>query len=62
MITPTCQRWRARRDSYRPAGEPIATHLYEVTAIPDDTTAKAFVGGRYFLCVDILTVDILCVQ
>lgn len=30
MITPVVQRWRARRDSYRPAGEPIRTADYEV--------------------------------
>lgn len=48
MITPTCQRWRERRDSYRPAGEPIATRLYDVAPIPDDTTAKAFVVGHHY--------------
>lgn len=37
------QRWRARRESYRPAGEPIETRRYEVALIPDDTTARAFV-------------------
>jgi 5-methylcytosine-specific restriction endonuclease McrA len=47
MITSTCQRWRARRDSYRPAGEPIATRLYEVAEIPDDTTAKAGCMGLH---------------
>ena len=30
MIAASCQRWRERRDSYRPAGETIATRLYEV--------------------------------
>lgn len=43
-----CQRWRDRRDSYRPAGEPIRTSLYEVAAIPDDTTARAFVERHHY--------------
>ncbi len=42
------QRWRARRDSYRPAGEPIQTHAYEVASIPDDNTAKAFVVAHHY--------------
>lgn len=42
------QRWRERRDSYRPAGEPIATHLHEVAAIPDDRTARAFVEEHHY--------------
>ena len=33
------QRWRERRESYRPAGEVIATHLYEVAEIEDDSAA-----------------------
>lgn len=40
MITATCQRWRERRDPYRPAGEVIATSLYEVAPIVDGRTAK----------------------
>lgn len=48
MITPVVQRWRARRDSYRPAGEPIRTADYEVAAIPDDTTARAFVEANHY--------------
>lgn len=43
-----CQRWRSRRDSYRPAGEPIQTWRYEVAAIPDDTTAKTFVLANHY--------------
>lgn len=42
------QRWRAGRDRYRPAGEPIATHLYEVAAIADDSTPKAFVVAHHY--------------
>ena len=48
MITPTVQRWRGRRASYRPAGEPIATRDYEVAAIDDDTTARAFVVANHY--------------
>lgn len=43
MITPVVQRWRSRRDSYRPAGEVIATHRYEVSRLDRDAEAKAFV-------------------
>jgi hypothetical protein len=48
MIAATCQRWRARRDSYRPAGEPIRTTDYDVEAIPDDRTARAFVEAHHY--------------
>ncbi len=48
MITPVVQRWRDRRDSYRPAGEVIATHRYEVARIDDDNTAKAFVLQHHY--------------
>lgn len=43
-----CQRWRERRDSYRPAGETIATHAHEVAPIADDSTAKAFVVRHHY--------------
>lgn len=33
MLTTVAQRWRFRRDSYRPAGEPIRTSAYEVAPI-----------------------------
>jgi hypothetical protein len=42
------QRWRGRRDSYRPAGEPIATLDYEVFEIADDRTARAFVEEHHY--------------
>jgi hypothetical protein len=42
------QRWRLRRDSYRPAGEPIATRHYEVATIADDSTTKAFVEQHHY--------------
>jgi hypothetical protein len=43
-----CQRWRMHRDSYRPAGETIETSRYEVAAIADDTTPKAFVLQHHY--------------
>lgn len=42
------QRWREGRDSYRPAGEVIATSQYEVAPIPDDTTARTFVETHHY--------------
>jgi hypothetical protein len=43
-----CQRWRQRRELYRPAGEPIETRLYEVAEIADDTSAKRFVVEHHY--------------
>ena len=43
-----CQRWRERRDSYRPAGEVIDPRRFEVAPIPDDTTARAFVEAHHY--------------
>lgn len=48
MYTSSCQRWRSRRDLYRPAGEPIDPSRYEVAAIPDDVTAKRFVVEHHY--------------
>lgn len=48
MITSTCQRWRDKRGSYRPAGEVIVTRDYEVAPIADDRTAKAFVQKHHY--------------
>jgi hypothetical protein len=48
MITKLNQRWRDGRASYRPAGETIDTRAFEVAAIPDDTTAKAFVTRHHY--------------
>jgi hypothetical protein len=42
------QRWRARRDSYRPVGEPIHTRLYEVAPIAIDGPAKDFVIHHHY--------------
>lgn len=41
------QRWRCRRDSYRPV-EPIRTTLYDVAEIPDDGTARRFVCEHHY--------------
>lgn len=46
-MTP-CQRWRAHRDTYRPAGEPIRTRDYEVAPIPTDREARAFVEAHHY--------------
>lgn len=42
------QRWLARRDSYRRPDEPIRTLEHEVSEIPDDTTARAFVEAHHY--------------
>lgn len=43
-----CQRWRDRRDTYRPAGELIDTGRYSVELVEDDRTAAAFVGQHHY--------------
>lgn len=43
-----CQRWRVRRDSYRPAGEPIRTRDYEVAAIATDRVARTFIEQHHY--------------
>lgn len=51
MTATACQRWRDRRDSYRPAGEPIRTSLYEVAELDGvgaDTIARAFVERHHY--------------
>lgn len=51
MMDGGCQRWRHGRDSYRPAGETIATRLYEVAEISgngSDRTARAFVEAHHY--------------
>jgi len=48
MITSQVQRWRDRRGVYRPVGETIDTREFEVAAIPDDRTAKAFVAQHHY--------------
>jgi len=48
MLTPVCQRWRAGRDSYRPARETIRTADYEVARIDTDRVAKSFVLAHHY--------------
>lgn len=48
MITSAVQRWRGRRDTYRPAGEVIDTARYDVAAIAQDGPAKAFVVEHHY--------------
>jgi hypothetical protein len=45
---PACQRWRDRRGTYRPAGEPIRTADYEVSEIATDREARAFVERHHY--------------
>ena len=47
MICSHVQRWRERRGSYRPAGEPFEARRYEVEAVPDDTRPRAFVQAHH---------------
>jgi hypothetical protein len=42
------QRWRERRDSYRPAGETIQASAFDVTAISSDNVARAFVQAHHY--------------
>lgn len=48
MIANVTQRWRDRRGVYRPVGEPIDPHRYDVAAIADDTTARRFVERHHY--------------
>lgn len=48
MIIDVCQRHRDGRASYRPAREVIDPRQFEVAAIDDDTTPKAFVCGHHY--------------
>jgi hypothetical protein len=48
VIATTCQRWRDRRGTYRPAGEPIRTSAYEVAPIAEDRVARAFVERHHY--------------
>lgn len=47
-MTDRCQRWRERRESYRPAREVIRTAEYDVATIADDTTARDFVERHHY--------------
>jgi hypothetical protein len=48
MSALACQRWRDRRGTYRPAGEPIRTADYEVAEIATDREARAFVEQHHY--------------
>lgn len=48
MLTSVTQRWRDQRGVYRPAGETINPHDYEVAAIAQDGPAKAFVLATHY--------------
>lgn len=48
MIVDQVQRWKDRRDSYRPLGETIRTSDYEVASIASDTVAKRFVLDHHY--------------
>lgn len=57
MNTDICQRQRARRIRYRPAGETIATHLYEVARVPR-WEAGLYVKGNHYsgsFCAELLS-------
>ena len=47
MSAQTVQRWRERRDSYRPAGEPIDPTRYGVDVVPEGV-ARAFVQAHHY--------------
>jgi len=48
VIVSSCQRWRDRRGSYRPAGEPIRTAAYEVAKMASDREARGFVEAHHY--------------
>jgi hypothetical protein len=48
MSPVTCQRWLRGFDSYRPPDEPIRTAEYDVTELPSDAVAKAFVLEHHY--------------
>jgi hypothetical protein len=48
MRTTTCQRWRSRRTSYRPARELFDPDCFEVAPILTDTEAKHFVCEHHY--------------
>lgn len=42
------QRWRPRRDSYLPTGEPINPRLYEVAELAGDRESKDFILSHHY--------------
>ena len=51
VVDVPCQRWRERRDSYRPAREPINSALPEVRAVLaySDPVRRTSMDGRIVL-------------
>lgn len=47
MIDTPCQRWRHKRDSYRPAGEPLRTERYGVELV-SEAEAKRFTEAHHY--------------
>lgn len=45
---PACQRWRDRRDRYRPAGERIDPSRYGVELLPGDDAPRRFVQAHHY--------------
>lgn len=43
-----CQRWRERREAYRPAGERFVPGRHEVVALPRDGDARPFVERHHY--------------
>ena len=43
------QRWRARRDLYRPAGEVINTREYDIAETRSDRIVKDFIAEHHYL-------------
>ena len=46
------QCWRERRESYRPAGEPINPRLNKVAELAADLEAKEFILAHHYRCTD----------
>ena len=43
------QRWRQRRDTYRPAGELINTRSYEIVETNSDRIVREFIALHHYL-------------
>ena len=43
------QRWRLRRDTYRPAGEVINTRAYEIAETHSDRVVREFIAAHHYL-------------
>lgn len=48
MITDVCQRWNARRPSWRPAGEVFDARAHEVAAIASDRVVADYVEANHY--------------